>query len=96
MQFIRICQLTNGYTSPFNRLTKRGQDLTKGVEIPGLDFCSIGTGKQVTAWCYEGKPDLYKSRKASKHLEINEELLITYNRRIGLTVLGIIDNGNTI
>lgn len=89
-KLIFIDRLAGGYANIFLSLSKNAEDLTKGLKYQELKTCILGSHKKVKAWYYEGKPDLYKSRKPVKATPPNSELVVQYQKKLDLTILGFI------
>lgn len=89
-KLIFIDRLEGGYANVFLSLSKKAEDLTHGLEYPELKTCILGSHKKVKAWFYPGKPDLYKSRKAAPGTPPGADLLVQYQKKLDLTLLGFI------
>lgn len=63
----------------------KGQDLTKGMNFPGVKKALLGSSKKVKVFYYDGKPDFYKNRRAR-----NYNAIIKYEERLNITIIAIL------
>ena len=87
---IKAHQLPNNYNNAFLTETKKGQDLTAGLEIEGINKATIGTQKKVKVFYYEGKECFYKSRKVAAWADDYNatETVVQYLPALNITILG--------